>query len=263
MSTAKLSCTDSGEGRPVLFVHGYPLDHTMWSAQISELSRNHRVLAPDLRGFGASPLGEADPDTGISMDDYADDLAHLLDVARVKEPIVYCGFSMGGYIGWCFIKKYRSKLAALVLCDTRAAADSGEVREKRLETAQQVNDHGSAWIAEQMIPKLFAETTRRERPEIVDRMAEVIRRTNPDSIAAALRGMANRPDSTPMLSMLDLPTLLIVGENDVITTKDEMSSLAKVIPNSEFIVASNAGHMAPVENPAAVTKAMSDFLSRL
>jgi len=262
MSTAKLSFTDSGEGRPILLVHGYPLDRTMWSAQITELTRNYRVLAPDLRGFGASPLGEADPATGVAMDDFSDDLAQVLEEAGVKEPVVYCGFSMGGYIGWSFINKYRSKLAALVLCDTRAAADSDEARGKRLETAQQVYDHGSSWIAEQMIPKLFSETTRRERPEIVERMADVIRRTDPDSIAAALRGMAHRPDSTPMLSQLDLPTLLIVGEDDAITTKDEMSGMAKAIPNAELVVANNAGHMAPVENPAAVTRALETFLEK-
>lgn len=263
MSTAKLSFAESGEGRPILLVHGYPLDHTMWSAQISELTRTYRVIAPDLRGFGASPLGEPDSTTGISMDDYADDLARMIEEAVIKEPVVYCGFSMGGYIGWSFIKKYRSKLAALVLCDTRAAADSDDARGKRLETAQQVYDHGSSWIAEQMIPKLFAETTRRERPEIVDRMAEVIRRTDPDSIAAALRGMAHRPDSTPMLSELDLPTLLIVGEEDAITTKDEMTGMAKAIRGAELVVATNAGHMAPVENPAAVTRALDSFLEKL
>lgn len=263
MPTAKLSFTDTGEGRPILFVHGYPLDRTMWSTQVADLARDYRALAPDLRGFGDSPLGEPDKTTGVSMSDHADDLAAMLDAAGVKEPVVLCGFSMGGYVAWQFYNRHRDKLAALVLCDTKAAADSDDARAKRLDTAQQVHDHGSSWIAEQMIPKLFSETTRRERPEIVERTADVIRRTNPNAIAAALRGMAHRPDSTPLLAKLNLPTLIIVGEEDAISTKDEMIGMADAIPGAESVVIKNAGHMTPVENPAAVTTALREFLTTI
>lgn len=263
MPSETLSYTDAGGGRPVLFVHGYPLDRTMWADQITGLMRDYRVIAPDLRGFGASPLETPEPITGVSMSEHADDLAQLLDDLEIDEPVVLCGFSMGGYIAWPFYTRHRAKLAAMVLCDTRAAADSADAREKRLETAQQVHDHGASWIAEQMIPRLFSETTRRERPEIVGRTAEVIRRTDPAAISAALRGMAHRPDSTPLLSQLDLPTLVVVGEEDAISTRDEMTGMAQAIRDAELVVIPGAGHMAPVENPAAVTKALLKFLAKI
>lgn len=263
MPSTKLSHTDAGAGRPVLLVHGYPLDRTMWAEQIAGLARDYRVIAPDLRGFGASSLEGADPTAGVSMSEYAADLANLLDELEIDEPVVMCGFSMGGYIAWPFFTQHRDKLAALVLCDTRAAADSAEAGQKRLETAQQVHDHGSGWIAEQMIPKLFAEATRRERPEIISRTADVIHRTSPDAIAAALRGMAHRPDSTPLLEQIDLPALVVVGEEDAISTRDEMTEMAKAIRGAQLVVVPHAGHMSPVENPAALTKALLKFLARL
>ncbi len=149
MKSAKISTTtvayfDQGRGAPLLLVHGFPLDHTMWDAQIPALVKTRRVIAPDLRGFGRSPLGHADPKTGITMEQYADDLAELLDALDVTEPIIYAGFSMGGYIGWQFVRKYASRLRALILCDTRAAADNDEGRAGRLKMADHIAEWGSA-----------------------------------------------------------------------------------------------------------------------
>src|SRR5438270_5957633 len=125
ISTGNLAYIDRGAGQPVLLVHGFPLDHTMWNAQIDALSERARVIASDLRGFGESPLGSVDPARGISMERYADDLAELLDALAIRsdEKIVFVGLSMGGYIAWQFVKKYTTRLRALVLCDTRAVAD--------------------------------------------------------------------------------------------------------------------------------------------
>src|SRR5947209_8221082 len=125
---------DRGAGRVLLFIHGFPLDHTMWQAQIDEFSRDYRVLAPDLRGFGASPLGDGE----VTMRRYADDLALLLDRLDIHEKIIFCGPSMGGYVAWQFWRKYAQRLAALVVCDTRAVADTPQARDGRAELAAKV-----------------------------------------------------------------------------------------------------------------------------
>ena len=161
LSTGELVYIDRGAGQPVLLVHGFPLDHTMWNAQIDTLSERVRVIAPDLRGFGDSPLGAADPDRGISMERYADDLAELLDALNpaINQPIILVGFSMGGYVAWQFVRKYPARLRALVQCDTRAIADSEEARAGRLKMAENVAEWGAGRVAEMMGPKLFAPGT--------------------------------------------------------------------------------------------------------
>src|SRR5215208_3874623 len=134
IATGELACIDAGAGQPVLLVHGFPLDHSMWNAQIEALSNHSRVIAPDLRGFGQSPLGSVDSTHGITMERYADDLAEFLDKLNLgpDQPIVFVGLSMGGYIAWQFARKYASRLQALALLDTRALADSDEARAGRL-----------------------------------------------------------------------------------------------------------------------------------
>jgi pimeloyl-ACP methyl ester carboxylesterase len=194
LSTVELAYVDRGAGLPVLVVHGFPLDHSMWSAQIDALAARCRVIAPDLRGFGQSPLGDADPESGISMERYADDLAELLDAVAIREPIVLVGFSMGGYIAWQFVRKYYSRLRALVQCDTKAAADTEEARAGRLKMAENVAAWGSARVAEMMGPRLFAPSTFATKPQVVAAVRRVVEHTSPAAIAAAQRGMAARPD---------------------------------------------------------------------
>jgi 3-oxoadipate enol-lactonase len=264
MKTAKISTTnlayiDRGRGQPVLLVHGFPLDHTMWAAQIDALAERSRVIAPDLRGFGRSPLGKADPLTGILMEKYADELAELLGVLAISEPMIFAGFSMGGYIGWQFIRKYGDRLKALVLCDTRAAADTEDARAGRLKMAEKVAEWGSGRVAEMMGPKLFAPQTFETRPEVVAAVRRVVEATDPAAIAAAQRGMAARPDMLGFLPSIRLPTLVIVGEHDAISTRDEMTAIAAAIPKAELVVIPEAGHMTTMENPAAVNESLLRF----
>src|SRR3954467_2868515 len=158
ISTGELAYIDRGTGQPVLLVHGFPLDHTMWDAQIEALGRQARVIAPDLRGFGQSPLGSVDPTHGITMERYADDLAEFLDKLNFgpDQPILFIGLSMGGYIAWQFVRKYASRLRALALLDTRALADTDDARAGRLKMAENVAGWGSRRVAELMGPKLSA-----------------------------------------------------------------------------------------------------------
>lgn len=258
-----MACEERGAGRVVVLVHGFPLDHTMWASQIETLSKRYRILAPDLRGFGRTPLGKIDRASGITMERCADDLADMLDALGIKGKVVLCGFSMGGYVAWQFWHRYRERLRGLILCDTKAASDSEEARAKRLETAAHISELGSAKFADEMLPKLFAANSLKQRREAVDRTRAVISQTPPASIAAALRGMAARPSMTATLSAIAVPTLAIVGAEDAISPPAEMREMTKAIKNAELVEVPDAGHMTPVENPTVVNEAIQGFLEKL
>ncbi len=237
---------DAGEGPVSLLVHGFPLDHTMWKYQLEALPAGRRVVAPDLRGFGGSDGETSDP---MTMEQFADDLAALLDALAINEPITLCGLSMGGYIALAFWRNHRDRLKQLILCDTRAAADDEATKRTRELTARRALTEGSGFLVDAMLPKLFApETLQRQRAD-VESIADVIRSTRPETVAGALRGMAERRDSTSDLPNIELPVRVIVGEQDVITPPEEMRSMAEAIPHATFHSIPRAGHMAPWEAP--------------
>jgi pimeloyl-ACP methyl ester carboxylesterase len=190
----------------------------------------------------------------------ADDLAHLLDELRVDEPLAVCGLSMGGYVGWRFVERHGDRLWRLIQCDTKAAADSPDAAKTRRETAERVLREGSAVAAQSMKDRLFAPETLKHNPEIVAAMESVMLATPRETIAAALRGMAERPDSTSLLPNIKVPTLLACGQHDVITPPQEMRSVANAIPQARYIEVPAAGHMAPLESPAATNTAILEFL---
>ncbi len=252
---------DRGTGLPLLLIHGFPLDHTMWTELIDALAGpGLRVLAPDLRGFGRSPLGTTENAT-VTMDQFADDLAGWLDALAIREPVVLCGLSMGGYIAFQFWRKFAPRLRGLILCDTRAVADTPEGAAGRRSMAERVLREGPAPLVETMLPKLLADTTPRQRPDLVERLRSMIAAANPQGIAAAARGMAERPDMTSALGQIRCPTLVIVGQHDVISPPAEMRGLAAAIPAAKFAEIPAAGHMSPMENPVAVSGAMREFLA--
>jgi 3-oxoadipate enol-lactonase len=260
LSTAEIAYVDRGAGLPVLLVHGFPLDHSMWREQIGVLAKQCRVIAPDLRGFGRSTLGDCDHQRGISMEQYADDLAELLDVLAIRDPIVLVGFSMGGYIAWQFVRKYASRVKALAQCDTKAAADTDEARAGRLKMAENVAEWGSARVAEMMGPRLFAARSFETKRDVVAKVRGVVERTSPDAIAAAQRGMAARPDVTSLLPSIKVPALIVVGAEDVISPPNEMRAIADAIPGARFVEIPAAAHMTTMENPEAVNEALHVFL---
>jgi 3-oxoadipate enol-lactonase len=190
-----LATHDEGTGSPILFVHGFPLSHSMWQPQIFAFAGDHRVIAPDLRGFGRSDVTEGT----VTMEQHADDLADLLDELNVDEPVVLCGLSMGGYVAWQFQQKYRERLRGLILCDTRATADTPEGVENRKRLAKMVVENGSEAVASVMLPNLFSPKTGDRDPAVIDELRAIIVATSPQGIAAASLGMAERPDVTPLL----------------------------------------------------------------
>lgn len=248
---------DRGTGAPILFVHGFPLDHTMWDAQLNAFADRYRVIVPDLRGFGMSTgAGEQS-----EMEEYADDLHEILDALSITEPVTLCGLSMGGYIAWQFAQKYPGQLGRLIVCDTKATPDTEPTRANRLELADRVMKEGPEFFVDGMLPKLFAAAILETNSTLVDQTRNVILRTNPQAIAAAALGMAARPDMTATLSDIAVPTLVICGAEDQITTTQDMKKLAEQIPNAQYEVIMGAGHMSPLEKPAAVNEIISNFLA--
>ncbi|MGA2617812.1 MAG: alpha/beta fold hydrolase [Thermoguttaceae bacterium] len=250
---------DAGRGPPLLLVHGFPLDRSMWAGQVAGLARGRRVIAPDLRGFGRSGVTPGIVTVGW----HADDLAFMLDALNVTEPIVLAGLSMGGYIALQFYQRHRARLRGLVLCDSRAGADTPQTAAGRRQLADRAEREGPQVWAEMMLPRLLAPATLRHRPELLDRVRQMIVGSDPRGQAATARGLALRPDFTPLLPRIDCPTLLVVGREDTISTPAETRAMAGAIPAAQLAEIDDAGHLSPLEQPAEVNRAIEEFLKRV
>ena len=255
----RLAYSDTGEGSPVvLLVHGFPLNRSMWDPQRGALrSIGARVIAPDLRGFGASEAGPAGP---LTMDQHADDLVGLLDALGVREPVVYVGLSMGGYVGFAVWRRHPERVRAFVLADTRATADTPAGRNDRLRIALLAEELDSPQPAmEAMLPRLFSPHLRAGAlPEQLVR--GMMASSSPRAVADGQRGLAARADSLSTLATISVPTLVIVGEHDVLTPPDESRRIAESIPGARLVTIDQAGHMSNLENAEAFNEAMLGFL---
>lgn len=246
-----------GEGEPVLLAHGFPLDHSMWEAQINVLAaEGYQVIAPDLRGFG-----DSDPAQGkTTMAQFADDLSRLLAKLNVTRPVTFCGLSMGGYIAWQFFQRHRTRLARLILCDTRANDDDEKVARGRLVMAAEVERFGVEKVPDTMLPKLLAPIALEKNLAVVESLRATILRQDPAGVAAAQRGMAERQNVVDLLPTIDVPTLVLCGEVDAITPTDVMQAIAADIPGAKYVEIAGAGHMAPMERAVEANTAILDFL---
>ena len=256
-SGADLAVEVRGEGTPILFIHGFPLDRTMWRHQLAGLSRWKRI-APDLRGAGASSA----PADGYSVSRYADDIVQVLDTLGLERTVV-CGLSLGGYLLFELLRRHATRVRAAVFCNTKAAADSAEARRGREEMAALAEREGTGAIAERLLPQLLAPATFAAQPDVVAHVREMINRTPVAGVVGALRAMRDRPDSTPMLGGINVPTLVVAGEEDKITPAEAMRAMAHAIPGAQFAVIPAAGHLAPLEQPLATSRTLADFLDGL
>jgi YbgC/YbaW family acyl-CoA thioester hydrolase len=244
-----------GEGPAVLFVHGYPFDRSIWRDQIDSLD-GYRRIAPDLRGMGQSDA----PDLGYGMGIYADDLAALLDALGVNE-VVLCGLSMGGYVIFEFLRRWRHRVRALILMDTRAEGDSTEGRRARDAAAATARESGAEAVAQAMLPKVLASRSEERAPELVERVRRIMAATPVAGMVGALAAMRDRLDSTGLLPTLTgLPTLVMVGEEDVLTPLEAARRMATLIPGARLVVIPGAGHVPPLERPSETTAEIREFL---
>jgi 3-oxoadipate enol-lactonase len=248
----------SGAGSPIVLLHGFPFNRTLWREQAEAFSEHYRVVTVDLRGHGET-TATRDPAT---MEVMAQDVAALLDELEIAR-VVLGGLSMGGYVALAFYRLFPERVRALVLADTRPQADTGEARVTREETAIRALNEGMHTIADAMLQKLLSPSTQAERPDIVARVREMIMHTDPQGAASALRGMAVRQDQTEFLREINCPTLIVVGSLDLITPPADAELMNREIRGSRLEVISGAGHVSNVERPAEFNRALEKFLHEL
>ena len=258
LGDVRLAYDDEGTGPAVALLHGFPLGRWIWDEPRAALRDRYRVVTPDLRGHGESEV-TAGP---YSMDALADDVARLLDALRVDRAVVG-GLSMGGYVVFAFWRRFAARVRALVLCDTRARGDDRGEKVMRQSTAQVALDQGTAAVVDGMLPKLLAPHTLGGRPDFTAAIRARLARTDPRAVAATLLGMKERDDSTPTLATISVPTLVLVGSDDQLTPPALARELAAGIPGARLEVVPEAGHLAPVEQPAATSAALRRFLDGL
>ena len=252
---ADMHWREAGSGEPVVLLHAFPLHSGMWLPQLRSLPADRHWIAPDVRGFGRSPAGGGP----LTMDRIADDVAGLLDHLG-HDRAALCGVSMGGYACFAFWRRHRARASALALVDTRAGADDPPGRLARRVSSERVRAEGSAAVVSQLLDRLVGETTRRERPAVYERVRSLLEEADPVSFARAQSAMAQRPDSTPLLGGIDVPALVVVGDEDAIISVADAEVLAASLPHGRLAVVRGAGHLPGLECPAEFDRILLDFL---
>jgi 3-oxoadipate enol-lactonase len=253
----ELAYDDAGSGIPLLMIHGWPHDRTLWTGQLGGLAAHAHCIALDLRGFGGSSVLEP-----YSIDQYADDVVAFLDVLDIERAVV-CGLSMGGYIAFSLLRRYRARVRALILADTRATADTDTVRDNRMRLIALIEEHGIEALAARQLRPTLGRSTFEHRPLLVETVRRMMASAPPAGAIGALRAMAARPDSSDLLATIDVPTLVVGGAEDTFTPPDELRTLAAAIPRCRMELLERCGHVCPIERPAAFNHVVGEFLGTL
>ncbi|MGE5263891.1 MAG: alpha/beta fold hydrolase [Acidobacteriota bacterium] len=255
----EMSYDDTGAtGTPLLLVHGFPLDRTLWLAQTHGLADAARVIAPDLRGCGESGM----PSGTVTMDAYAGDLNALLDSLGIQS-VILGGLSMGGYIAFAFYRQYPQRVRGLILADTRALPDSAEGKKGRDENIALVREKGAGAIADKMLPKMLTPKTLETRPEVANAVRSLMARQPVKGIVAQLSALRDRPDSTPTLAQIKVPTLVVVGAEDTLTPPKDSEMMRDAIRGARLVTIPGAAHLSNYEQPQAFDTAVREFVKSL
>ena len=245
------------QGLPVVFIHGFPFSHEMWEPQMKILPNNIRAITYDVRGHGTSDVADGQ----YMMEFFVDDLIALLDHLVIDKAIL-CGLSMGGYIALRAIERHPERIKALVLCDTKSEADTNEAKVKRSATIQTVKTKGVKIFAEDFVKSIFAEKTIRNKPEIVEYIKRIILNNSPLGICGTLLALASRTDTTNVLPSINVPTLILVGEYDILTPPIATQAMHTKITDSELHILPNAAHMSNLENSFDFNEKLIAFLKK-
>ncbi|HJT19500.1 MAG TPA: alpha/beta fold hydrolase [Nitrospira sp.] len=250
-----LGYDDHGRGTPLVFLHAFPFNRTMWEPQVTVLSARHRVITIDLRGHGESDA----PFWRYSLEQYADDVRVLLAHLGIAKA-VFVGLSMGGYLAFTLYRRYPESILGLVLADTRAEADTAAQSKWRFDLAQRAGALGPSAVVEDMLPKLLSPRRYARDPDLVERVRAIQASAPVPGIVGDLMAMAERPDSTDMLASISVPTLVLCGEDDVLTTPTDAERIARGIRGAKLTTIPDAGHMSNMEQPALFNRAIEEFV---
>ena len=251
-----LAYSDEGHGPPIIFLHAFPLNRTMWVPQVTDLSDRYRVVTIDLRGHGESDA----PMWRYTLDQFAEDVSGLLEHLGIARA-TFVGLSMGGYILFALYRTHPELFHALVLADTRATADTPDAKAARFSMAQIAYRRGASAIADLMLPKLLSPAACEHRADLQDQLRTIITGNQVSGIVGDLMAMEERPDSTPLLRTISVPTLVIAGEEDLASPPEEVEEMATHISGSTFVRIPQAGHISNMENPGAFNAALLSFLT--
>ncbi len=247
-----------GSGPPVVLLHSFPMNHEIWLPAIQPLISDFRLVLPDLRGHGDSELGEGP----ALMEKHAADIVRIMDDAEIRRaPLV--GNSIGGYAIFEFWRRFRERVSGLVLCNTRAQADTREERNTRLQSAATVLETGTEPFFASQLTRLLGKTTQYSRPDLVEGALRMMRKTSAENIAMVQRGMAARPDSLATSKTIDVPTLIITGTEDILTGVPQAEVMHQNIAGSELKIVNKAGHYSPWEQPEEIGRLLRQFLDAL
>jgi pimeloyl-ACP methyl ester carboxylesterase len=247
-----------GDGPPVVLLHPFPVHHEFWLPVAAALQGRYRLILPDLRGHGASGVGEGP----ATMEKHAEDLVRILDEVGVGRA-VFVGVSIGGYVLFEFLRRFRNRVSALVLCNTKPQADTPEARSIRMQAAADVLERGTEVFFESMLPKLIGKSTHTARPDLVLGALRMMRKMSTEDVAMVQRGMADRPDSVATLAAIKVPTLILTGDEDIMTGVAEAEVMRKNIFGSALKIVAKAGHYSPWEQPSEVGKLLRQFLDEV
>jgi pimeloyl-ACP methyl ester carboxylesterase len=254
-----LSYDDIGEGIiPIIFLHGYPFDKTMWQGQLDFLKSSYRLIPCDIRGFGKS----TDEESSLSIDLFADDLIEFMDELSIDKAII-CGLSMGGFIALNAMKRFPDRFEALILCDTQCIADTAEVKEKRYKTINEIEADGVADFNEGFIKSVFHKDSITNKKELVEQLRSVVFANSEHVIIQGLIALAERSETCSTLNEITIPTLIICGREDEVTPLAQSELMNKAIEGSILCVIDNAGHVSNLEQPEEFNIHLHDFLTTL
>lgn len=243
--------------QPIVFIHGFPFDSWMWHKQVEQLQKNYYCITYDVRGLGDSYVGDGQ----YTMEAYVADLFSIIEALELKEPVL-CGLSMGGYIALRAVELKQKLFRGLILCDTKSEADDDAGKLNRSVKINQINTEGLEKFIDEFMPVAFADETPKEQKKLFIETSDRAKNNNPIGVKGALIALLSRTDTTPSLSKITIPTLVISGSFDKITPPVIMRKMADQIKDSEFAIAPRAGHMSPLENPDFVNDIIEGFMKR-